>query len=105
MPFILKAGTIGKLEVKLNYLTMATSFFTSSDSGQAEVIIDDLSLVLAPILSSGNMESEFRDQPDANKTKQPYTEDNCHNIFNSNLQLRRKGLYGNLDLCWEKDLS
>ena len=51
------------------------------------------------------MESDYRDQADENKTKEPYKDSNCHNIFNSNLQLRRKGMYGDLDLCIENDLS
>jgi hypothetical protein len=41
IPFVLKAGTMAKFEIKLNYFKLAKSlsYFASSDSSQAEVVI------------------------------------------------------------------
>jgi hypothetical protein len=102
IPFVLKAGTMSKFEIKLNYFKLAKSLsiFASSDSSQAEVVIQDLFMIVAPVMSPPRDNSWT-----AQDLTSSYKEENAYNIFTNNLQLRRKPNSGESarinDTCWE----
>ena len=61
LPFMLKAGMISRLELKLNYFKMmgGMNLFGSDDDGQAEVFIEDFFLILAPNTSQRQMKDSY----------------------------------------------
>lgn len=69
IPFALKAGTIGKLDIKISLLSMW--------SGPLELVIEDLFLVLGPNLSLVSNDDSY-EEDDLNES---YDDANMYNIF------------------------
>lgn len=81
IPFALKAGTIGKLELKVSILQMW--------NGPVEIAIDDLFIILGPNLNVVSHDESFIEEND-HTHKEPYEDSNMFNIFEHQLKLRRK---------------
>ena len=72
IPFSLKAGTIGKLELKVSILQMW--------NGPVEIAIDDLFIILGPNLNVVSHYDSFIDEND-HTLREPYDDSNMFNIF------------------------
>ena len=81
IPFALKAGTIGKLELKVSILQMW--------NGPVEIAIEDLFIILGPNLNVVSHDDSFIEEND-HTVREPYDDSNMFNIFEHQLKLRRK---------------
>ena len=84
MPFALKAGTIGKLELKLHLMSMF-----SSDIPNMDITLDDVNFILSPTMRMNSKDDSYLKESEE-ELKEPYDETNCFNIFTNNLKLRKK---------------
>ena len=78
IPFALKAGTIGKLDIKISLLSMW--------SGPIDLYIEDLFLVLGPNLTVVSNDDSYEEDD----VREPYDDANMYNIFEHALKLKRK---------------
>ncbi|CDW78351.1 vacuolar protein sorting-associated protein 13a [Stylonychia lemnae] len=81
VPFALKAGTIGRLELKVSILQMW--------NGPVEIIIDDLFIILGPNYSMVSHDDSYVEE-DEQHIQDPYDSSNMFNIFEHQLKLRKK---------------
>jgi len=82
IPFQLKAGTIGNLQIKLNYFQM----FKKS-SAPMEIVINDLFVIVGSnMMQRSNDDSFFSHTEDLIA---PYNEQNMFHIMNNTLTVRR----------------
>eukprot|EP00347_Sterkiella_histriomuscorum_P010120 403377528 len=81
VPFALKAGTIGKLQLKISLLQMWNS--------PVEIDIDDLFIILGPNYSIVSNEDSYIEEDDQHLNNS-YDESNMFNIFEHQLKLRKK---------------
>ena len=84
LPFQLKAGTIGQLELKLNLMSMF-----SSDAGSMNITLDNVFFILGPSLRTISKDDSYL-QESEQEMLESYDENNAFNIFSNNLKLRKK---------------
>lgn len=94
LPFALKAGTIGKLELKvpsnLSLTQLPQISLLQMWNGPLEVSIDDLFIILGPNLNVvSHDESYIEEKEDA--LEESYDDANMFNIFEHQLKLKKKG--------------
>lgn len=89
VPFGLKAGMIGRLELKMNLLTGAIKFFANNDTQTISVKLSDVYFVFGGSMKNNSHDDSFIEETEEEKLE-PYDENNCFNIFNNNLKLRKK---------------
>jgi hypothetical protein len=82
MPFSLKAGTIGKLSIKLNYFQM----FNKS-AAPMEVQIHDLFVIVGPNMKQRSNDDSFID-PEEDLIA-PYDDSNMYNILTNTLTVKK----------------
>lgn len=83
LPFSLKAGTVGQLELKMNLMSM----FSSSQS--MHVCLDNVFLIVGPSIRCVSKDDSYL-QESEKELVEPYDENNGFNIFTNNLKLRKK---------------
>ena len=84
MPFSLKAGTIGSLELKMNLLSIF-----SKDSNSMNVILDNVFFIVGPSIRVVSKDDSYLKESDK-ELLELYDENNGFNIFSNNLKLRKK---------------
>lgn len=84
MPFSLKAGTVGQLELKMNLMSMF-----SSSSNSMHVCLDNVFLILGPSIRSVSKDDSYLKESEK-ELVEAYDENNGFNIFTNNLKLRKK---------------
>lgn len=83
LPFQLKAGTIGNLQIKLNYFQMFNKKATPM-----EIVIKDLFVIVGPNLMQRSNDDSFV-SPDEDLIA-PYDDSNMFHIFNNTLSVKRQ---------------
>lgn len=85
LPFALKAGTIGHLELKIS---LVSSLFSS---GAQNVVanLDEVYFIVGPSLRMTSKDDSYLAETEA-ELLQPYDQNNAFNIFSNNLKLRKK---------------
>ena len=90
LPFSLKAGTVGSLEIKLNLMSR---MFSSDSANKMEITLDNAFFIIGP-----SMRVQSRDESYLQETElemiYPYDDNNAFNIFHNNLKLRKKSKPG-----------
>ena len=84
MPVALKAGTIGKLELKVGLMSMF-----SSDVPQIDVTLHDAYFILSPTMRMNSKDDSYLQETEE-ELLEPYDHNNCFNIFSNNLKLKKK---------------
>ena len=84
MPFSLKAGTVGSLELKLNLMSMF-----SSDVNSMDITLDEVFFIMGPSMRVVSKDDSYLKETDQ-EMLEPYDENNGFNIFTNNLKLRKK---------------
>ena len=86
LPFSLKAGTIGHLELKLS---LVSSLFGSSGPQNIVVNLDEVYFIVGPSLRMRSKDDSYLAETEQ-ELMQPYDHNNCFNIFSNNLKLKKK---------------
>ena len=84
LPFSLKAGTVGTLELKLSLMSMF-----SSDSNAIHISLENVFFIFGPSLRVVSKDDSYL-QEGEKELLEPYDENNAFNIFSNNLKLRKK---------------
>ena len=86
LPFSLKAGTVGVLEIKLNLMSR---MFSKGSANAMQISLDNAFFIIGP-----SMRVQSRDESYLQENEQemlyPYDDNNAFNIFQNNLKLRKK---------------
>ena len=86
LPFALKAGTIGHLELKLS---LVSSLFGPSGPQNIVVNLDEVYFIVGPSLRMRSKDDSYLAETEQ-ELMQPYDHNNCFNIFSNNLKLKKK---------------
>lgn len=89
VPFGLKAGMIGRLELKMNLLSGAIKFFSNNDNQTISIKLSDVYFIFGASMKNNSHDDSFI-QENEEELMEPYDELNCFNIFSNNLKLRKK---------------
>lgn len=84
LPFSLKAGTVGQLELKMSLMSMF-----SSDSQSMHVTLENAFFIIGPSMRVISKDDSYLKENDS-ELLEPYDEHNAFNIFTNNLKLRKK---------------
>jgi len=84
MPFSLKAGTVGQLELKMSLMSMF-----SSDAGQLEIHLENVFFIVGPSMRTVSNDDSYLKETEQ-ELLEHYDENNAFNIFSNNLKLRKK---------------
>jgi hypothetical protein len=77
----LKAGTIGQLQIKLNYFQMF-------DKRPVEIIVKELFIIIGPnLMQRSNDDSFVSPQEDLIA---PYDDNNCYHIWSNTLTIKNR---------------
>ena len=87
LPFSLKAGTIGQLQIKVNYFQM---WARTTSTSAVELNIQDLFLILGPNLTQRSRDESFCQEEHEEELLLPYDESNMFNVFTNELQIKKK---------------
>ena len=90
LPFTLKAGTVGTLELKMNLMSMF-----SSDVNSMHIVLDNVFFIVGPSIRVVSKDDSYLHESEK-ELLEPYDENNGFNIFTNNLKLRKK--LGRVDL-------
>ena len=86
LPFALKAGTIGSLQIKVNYFQM-----WARNNASIEITVSDLFLILGPNLVQRSHDESFCEQEEDGELMLPYDPSNMYDIFANQLQIKNTG--------------
>ena len=84
VPFSLKAGTVGQLEIKLSLMSMF-----SSDAQSLQLSLENVFFILGPSMRVISKDDSYL-QESEQELLEPYDENNAFNVFTNNLKLRKK---------------
>ena len=84
LPFSLKAGTVGELELKLNLMSMF-----SSDANSMNISLQNVFFIIGPTMRILSKDDSYLHETEQELLR-PYDENNAFNIFTNNLKLRKK---------------
>lgn len=89
VPFGLKAGMIGRLELKMNLLKGAIKFFSNNDNQNINIKLSDVYFIFGAPMKNNSHNDSFIEETEE-EMLEPYDDKNCFNIFTNNLKLRKK---------------
>ena len=84
LPFALKAGTIGQLELKLSLMSMF-----SSDANAMAVSLEEVFFIVGPSLYCMSKDDSYLKESEQ-ELLEPYDECNAFDIHKHNLRMRKK---------------